>query len=68
MKAKPARKELTPKEQVIKEALKIDSDDIVTMTFKVPRELQQGYKMEALKSGESMTDAFIKHMKEYIKT
>ncbi|SMG63218.1 hypothetical protein BMETH_1533_1 [methanotrophic bacterial endosymbiont of Bathymodiolus sp.] len=47
--------------------MKTDSDDIVTMTFKVPRELQQGYKMEALKSGESMTDAFIKHMKKYIK-
>jgi hypothetical protein len=25
--------------------MKTDSDDIVTMTFKVPRELQQGYKM-----------------------
>ncbi|SHN92979.1 hypothetical protein BHECKSOX_1955 [Bathymodiolus heckerae thiotrophic gill symbiont] len=67
MKAKPTRKELTPKEQVIKEAMKIDSDDIVTMTFKVPRELQQGYKMEALKNSESMTDAFITHMKSYIK-
>ncbi|TXL09974.1 hypothetical protein BMR05_16635 [Methylococcaceae bacterium HT4] len=67
MKAKPTRKELTPKEQVIKEAMKIDNGETVTMTFKVPKELQQGYKMEALKSGESMTDAFIKHMKEYIK-
>ncbi|WP_221900820.1 hypothetical protein [Bathymodiolus platifrons methanotrophic gill symbiont] len=47
--------------------MKIDSGETVTMTFKVPKELQQGYKMEVLKSGESMTDAFIKHMKEYIK-
>ncbi|WP_221898427.1 hypothetical protein [Bathymodiolus japonicus methanotrophic gill symbiont] len=67
MKAKPTRKYLTPKEQVIKEAMKIASGETVTMTFKVPKELQQGYKMEALKSGESMTDAFIKHMKAYIK-
>lgn len=68
MKTKPARKEETPREQVIKEAMKIDSDDIVTMTFKVPRELQQGYKMYALKNGETMTDVFIKHMRECLNT
>lgn len=64
MKAKPTRKELTPKEQVIKEAMKIDSGETVTMTFKVPKELQLGYKMNALKKGETMTEIFIKHMKE----
>ena len=68
MKAKPSRKELTPKEEVIKEALKIDSDNLVQMTFKVPKSLQQSYKMKALQNGESMTEAFVKHMREYNNT
>ena len=68
MKAKPTRKELTPKEQVIKEAMKIDSGETVTMTFKVPKELQQGYKMYALKNSETMTEIFIKHIKECLNT
>lgn len=68
MKAKPSRENLTPKEQVIKEAIKIDSEELAQMTFKVPKSLQQGYKMKALQNGESMTDAFIKHMREYSNT
>ncbi|WP_217423843.1 hypothetical protein, partial [methanotrophic endosymbiont of Bathymodiolus puteoserpentis (Logatchev)] len=65
MKTKPDRKKETPREQVINEALKTDSDDIVTMTFKVPRELQQGYKRRAILPHETLGTPVAKYSFTY---
>lgn len=66
MKAKPSRNSSKGREQVIKEAQKTNSDDLVLITFQVSRKLRDEFKSITSLNGQKMKDVVSEFMESYI--
>jgi hypothetical protein len=66
MKAKPTRKAISVKEQVIKEATKTNLDDLSTLTYQIPKATHQAFKAKSAANGETMKDVIISMINSYL--